>query len=98
MRQGSNNLKWIRPLRSILAIEYSAPEVASPLKPKIDGVHVGMQTVGHRFMSASPISISSFDEYSKYLRENFTEYDQKQREQKFLMQIDMLTKKNTWNQ
>ena len=92
MRWGSNNLKWIRPLRSILAIEYSAQGVASPLKPNIDGVYVGSQTVGHRFMSTSPISISSFDEYSKYLRENFTEYDQKQREQKILMQIDMLTK------
>ena len=87
MRWGSNNLKWIRPLRSILAIEYSAQGVASPLKPNIAGVYVGSQTVGHRFMSTSPISISSFDEYSKYLRENFTEYDQKQRKQKMGMLI-----------
>ena len=63
MRWGSGRLTWVRPLHSIVAT--FGPETEEPdLVPfTIDGVAVGDETRGHRFMAPAPIKVRHFDDY-----------------------------------
>src|SRR6187402_3204393 len=63
MRWGSGRLTWVRPLHSIVAT--FGPETEEPdLVPfTIDGVAVGDETRGHRFMAPAPIKARHFDDY-----------------------------------
>ena len=56
-------LKWVRPLHSIVAT--FGPETEEPVVVplKIDGVKVGDETRGHRFMAPAAFKVRRFDDY-----------------------------------
>ncbi|MDU8943863.1 glycine--tRNA ligase subunit beta [Ovoidimarina sediminis] len=67
MRWGSGDLRWVRPLRSILVILTS--EAGAEVVPfEIAGLQAGDTTVGHRQTAPAPFAVSSFDDYVAKLR------------------------------
>ncbi len=69
MRWGSGNLKWVRPLHSILCI--LSDEAGSEIVPlDVDGITSGNSTEGHRFMGTGRFSVTSFDDYEAKLKAN----------------------------
>jgi glycyl-tRNA synthetase beta chain len=69
MRWGSGRLNWVRPLHSIVAT--FGPETEEPeIVPfSIDGITVGNQTRGHRFMAPAAFTVRRFDDYAAKLHE-----------------------------
>jgi glycyl-tRNA synthetase beta chain len=69
MRWGSGRLNWVRPLHSIVAT--FGPETEEPeIVPfSIDGITVGNQTRGHRFMAPAAFAVRRFDDYAAKLHE-----------------------------
>jgi glycyl-tRNA synthetase beta chain len=66
MRWGAGNLRWVRPLHSILCIlsDEHGPEVV-PFE--IDGIASGDTTSGHRFMAGSRFAVRGFEDYAAKL-------------------------------
>ncbi len=63
MRWGAGNLRWVRPLHSILCIlseEGQEPEVVTF---DVTGIVSGATTQGHRFMSPGTITVRDHDDY-----------------------------------
>lgn len=56
-------LRWVRPLRSILATFGAETEDTEIVPFEVDGVKAGNITFGHRFLAPGPISIRRFDDY-----------------------------------
>ena len=66
MRWGAGDLRWVRPLHSIICI--LSDEAGHRVVPiDIDGIVSGDTTVGHRFLSPDAISVTSFDDYAAKL-------------------------------
>lgn len=66
MRWGAGDLKWVRPLHSILCILHD--EGGSEVVPlNIAGLRAGNTTQGHRFMAPSLITVASFEDYTTKL-------------------------------
>ncbi|MEO0398622.1 MAG: glycine--tRNA ligase subunit beta [Pseudomonadota bacterium] len=63
MRWGEGDLKWVRPLTSILCVFDN--EIV-PLS--VDGIDAGDATRGHRFMANDPIQARGFEAYETALR------------------------------
>jgi glycyl-tRNA synthetase beta chain len=63
MRWGSGRLNWVRPLHSIIAT--FGPETEEPeiVKFEVEGVAVGDETRGHRFLAPGAIKVKRFDDY-----------------------------------
>ncbi len=59
----AGSLNWVRPLHSIIAT--FGPETEEPeiVKFNIDGVSVGDETRGHRFLAPGAIKVKRFDDY-----------------------------------
>ncbi len=67
MRWGTGNLRWVRPLHSILAV--LADEAGSSVVPfEIEGIKAGDTTYGHRFMAPDAIQVSGFEDYEAKLK------------------------------
>jgi len=67
MRWGTGNLRWVRPLHSIICI--LTDEAGSRVVPaRIDELTAGDTTEGHRFMGSGRFSVRSFEEYETRLR------------------------------
>lgn len=67
-------LRWVRPLQSIICL------LDGEVVPfDIDGIKSGNVTRGHRFMSNSAFSVSSFDDYRTKLRLNRVMIDSEER-------------------
>jgi glycyl-tRNA synthetase beta chain len=69
-----DSLRWVRPLQSIVCLLSSEIVLFD-----IDGIKSGNVTRGHRFMSNSAFSVSSFDEYRTKLRLNRVIIDSEER-------------------
>jgi glycyl-tRNA synthetase beta chain len=81
MRWGEGSLRWVRPLRSIVAIlTTDAGHEVVPLE--IDGIAAGDLTVGHRFMSPAPLAVASFEDYAGKLRRAHVLIDPAERTEK----------------
>ncbi|MEV8466443.1 glycine--tRNA ligase subunit beta [Fluviibacterium sp. DFM31] len=67
MRWGSGELRWVRPLHSILCLmtDDAGAEVV-PLD--VDGIVAGNTTRGHRFMAPDAFTVTSFDDYAAKLK------------------------------
>ncbi len=78
MRWGGGSLKWVRPLHSILCI-LSAEDGATVVPLDIDGITSGNTAFGHRFMSPKTFTVSSFDDYTTKLKQNFVVLDPAER-------------------
>jgi glycyl-tRNA synthetase beta chain len=67
MRWGTGQLRWVRPLHSILCI--LSDEAGAEVVPvDIDGIVSGNSTRGHRFMAPDAFSVTSFDDYEAKLK------------------------------
>ncbi|MFQ5624220.1 MAG: glycine--tRNA ligase subunit beta, partial [Paracoccaceae bacterium] len=74
MRWGAGNLRWVRPLHSILAILHD--EGGAEVVPvEADGIRAGDGTSGHRFMAPGRFSAGSFEDYAAKLRTAFVMLD-----------------------
>ena len=71
MRWGSGTLRWVRPLKRIVALFDGA---VVPFE--IDGVHSGDVTEGHRFLgSGKPFAVRDFEDYRKRLEREYVRLD-----------------------
>ncbi len=74
MRWGAGNLRWVRPLQSILCLMVT--EVGAEVVPlDIDGIIAGNTTRGHRFMAPGAFAVTSFDDYAAKLKRAFVVLD-----------------------
>ncbi|WP_374599717.1 glycine--tRNA ligase subunit beta [Brevundimonas sp.] len=71
MRWGSGPLRWVRPLKRIVALFDGA---VVPFE--IDGIHSGYTTEGHRFLgSGQPFTVRDFADYRAKLEREFVLLD-----------------------
>lgn len=63
MRWGTGNLRWVRPLQSILCV-FDGEVVPFD----VDGIRSGNITRGHRFLNPEEITVTAFDDYEQSLR------------------------------
>ena len=62
MRWGDGDLRWVRPLHSILCL--LSDEGGAEVVPfEVSGIASGDKTFGHRFMAPGPIAVTGFDDY-----------------------------------
>ncbi|MGY6696807.1 MAG: glycine--tRNA ligase subunit beta [Roseinatronobacter sp.] len=67
MRWGTGNLRWVRPLHTILCILSS--EAGTEIVPlELDGITSGDRTAGHRFMAPAAFSVTGFEDYAAKLK------------------------------
>jgi len=91
MRWGSHDLKFVRPIRWIVAL-YG--ESVVPLE--IAGVRSGNVTRGHRFLGAET-AIARPSEYAEKLRGQYVIADVEERQAEILRQIEALKAERGWN-
>ena len=71
MRWGTGTLRWVRPLKRIVALFDGA---VVPFE--IDSIHSGDVTEGHRFMGAAqPFSVKDFADYRRKLEDHYVLLD-----------------------
>ena len=79
MRWGAGNLRWVRPLHSILCL--LTDEAGAEVVPLVvDGITAGNTTGGHRFMAPGRFTVTGFDDYAAKLRRAFVVLDSAERE------------------
>ncbi len=61
--RGSESLRWVRPLQSIVCT--FGPETEEPVVVDfdVDGIRAGNVTCGHRFHAPEPFTVRRFDDY-----------------------------------
>lgn len=79
MRWGSGNLRWVRPLHSIVAI-LSDEGGAQVVPLTVEGITAGDTTRGHRFMAPDAFRVTGFDDYAAKLRRARVMLDHDERE------------------
>ncbi len=62
MRWGEGSLRWVRPIRGLLAVLDGRP-----VSFALDGITAGSTTTGHRFHAPAPIAVTSAAQYRKAL-------------------------------
>ena len=67
MRWGDGNLRWVRPLHSILCI-LSDEEGARIVPAEVEGIQASDNTRGHRFMGPDSFQVSNFEDYVARLK------------------------------
>ncbi|WP_341212049.1 glycine--tRNA ligase subunit beta [uncultured Limimaricola sp.] len=67
MRWGAGDLRWVRPLHSILCI-LTDEQGAEVVPMQVDGIDAGAATRGHRFMGPEEFTVSSFEDYETKLK------------------------------
>ena len=90
MRWANNNLRYIRPIKWILALN---DDELIPFD--INGVKSGKNTFGHRFLGEE-ITLTDPLEYQAKLKEQFVLADRKERMVEITAQIKQLTEANDW--
>ncbi len=66
MRWGNKSLRWVRPIRSILAI-LSDGEESEIIPFEIEGIEASNTTQGHRFMAPDTLTIHNAEDYADKL-------------------------------
>lgn len=80
MRWGTGTLRWVRPIKRILALFDGAV-----IPFEVDGVQSGDVTEGHRFMGAGqPFAVKDFADYRAKLERNFVLLDAADRKLRIL--------------
>lgn len=82
MRWGDHDLKYVRPIRWIVAL---FGEDVVPYE--IAGVKAGRESRGHRFLAKGPIRIDRPEEYKELLWKGYVLVDQDERRRRILQQI-----------
>lgn len=65
--KGSESLKWVRPLQSIICTFGPETEEPAVIAFEIDGLVAGNTTSGHRFHAPEPFTVRRFDDYAEKL-------------------------------
>lgn len=81
MRWGSGDLRWVRPLQSILCV-LSREDGAEVVPLEIDGIAAGRETSGHRFLAPGRFAVAGYDDYAARLRRAFVLLDPAERSAK----------------
>ena len=92
MRWGDGNLKWVRPLRNILAIMIDGTKIDT-LDIKIGDIAAQNFTYGHRFMKNDKIFIKNISNYFSDLEDNFVILEDSKRKDLIVSQINQIEKK-----
>ncbi|MBB5518292.1 glycine--tRNA ligase subunit beta [Amphiplicatus metriothermophilus] len=79
MRWGEGELRWVRPLHSILC-SFDGEVVNFA----VDGIRAGDRTFGHRFMAPGAIQARSFDKYRAALKRACVLLDAQERKERIL--------------
>ena len=79
MRWGAGNLRWVRPLHSIICL-LTDESGATVVPLDIDGIVAGDTTRGHRFMAPGALRVTGFDDYAAKLRRAFVMLDADERQ------------------
>ncbi len=80
MRWGTGTLRWVRPIKRILALFDGAV-----IPFEVDGIQSGDVTEGHRFMGAGqPFAVKDFADYRAKLERNFVLLDAADRKLRIL--------------
>lgn len=87
MRWGGKNLQFLRPIRWILSLYND--EV---LPFALEGIPVGNETRGHRFLGKSPIVVQSIDAYESQLEDNGVILDEEKRRSIILRGLNRLAR------
>ncbi|NAZ35785.1 glycine--tRNA ligase subunit beta [Rubellimicrobium sp. CFH 75288] len=66
MRWGTGDLRWVRPLHSILCL-LSDEGGAQVVPLSVDGLAAGATTRGHRVHAPAPFAVSGFEDYERRL-------------------------------
>ena len=93
---GTGQLRWVRPLHSILCILHDEAGCRT-VNFEIDGIRAGDMTRGHRFMSPSEFQVTSFDDYRVKLMEAFVVLDSEDRKKRIRDGAEQLAKKQGLN-
>ncbi len=80
MRWGAGQLRWVRPLHSILCL-LSDDTGAHVVPVTVDHIPSGNTTEGHRFLSPGRFAVTSFDDYATKLKRAHVILDSAEREQ-----------------
>ena len=80
MRWGAGQMRWVRPLHSVLSILEKNEEVE--VVPVSVDVPVGDSTEGHRFMGAGRFSVTGFEDYEAKLKAAYVMLDPAERADK----------------
>ena len=67
MRWGEGDLRWVRPLHSILCI-LSDEQGAQVVPLQVGGIEAGASTRGHRFMGPDAFTVGGFEDYEAKLK------------------------------
>ncbi len=67
MRWGAGDLRWVRPLQSIVCL-LSDEAGAEVVALDIDGIVAGDATFGHPFLAPGPIRVAGFEDYAAKLQ------------------------------
>ncbi|MCE2991507.1 MAG: glycine--tRNA ligase subunit beta [Candidatus Jidaibacter sp.] len=81
MIDGDHDLRWVRPIRSILCLLNG-----KTLEFAYHHIKSGNITYGHRFMSPAPIEVSSYSDYLGKLEKAYVVVDHETRRQSILQQ------------
>ncbi len=96
MRWGSGSLKFIRPVRWLLAL-YNDKLISF----EIDGITTERKTYGHRFFSKAPLNITKIEDYEDILERAFVIVDHERRKTMIVKQAEEIVKnidgKILWN-
>ena len=85
MRWGGKNMRFVIPIRWLVALHND-----KVVPVDLEGIIASNVTVGHRFLGAKSIEVSSIEDYFKKLEENFVVYDQDLRKDMIRKQIDQV--------
>lgn len=67
MRWGTGDLRWVRPLQSIMAVLIHEANENEVVPVSVGDLTSGAQTYGHRFMAPDAITPADFDDYTAKL-------------------------------
>ena len=65
--RGSESLRWVRPLQSIVCVFGTEHEETQVIPFEIDGLVASNVTYGHRFHAPQPITVRRFEDYAASL-------------------------------
>ncbi|MGG7516460.1 glycine--tRNA ligase subunit beta [Allorhizobium undicola] len=77
--RGSESLRWVRPLQSIVCTFGSEHDEVAVIPFEVDGIVAGNVTYGHRFHAPEAITVKRFDDYASSLEKTRVVLDAERR-------------------
>ncbi len=87
MRWGDHEIRWIRPLRSILCL-FDGEVVPVEFGP----LRAGATTQGHRFLAPAPIEVRDFEDYRQKLAAAYVQLDGAERQRAIAIEAARLAR------